>query len=159
MEARTCVKVVKNTNKQIFLRKCLVHFQFMPSSRSALSASQRSQTPNAEPFSNLNVHATTAIGNVMQNLLMDSLGGSSGKRYYFFPWSSLSVNLLMLIRKHADDASDKENEDSHRTESYMAYGRTFGRNGDIFNSVNDVVQHGVKLAIADSDDEGEETER
>jgi hypothetical protein len=44
-------------------------------------------------------------------------------------------------------------------ESYIAHGRTFGRNGDIFNSVNDVVQHGVKLAIADSDDEGEETEQ
>jgi hypothetical protein len=45
-------------------------------------------------------------------------------------------------------------------ESYLAHGRTFGRNGDIFNSVNDVVQHGVKLAITDSDDdEGEETEQ
>ena len=42
-------------------------------------------------------------------------------------------------------------------ESYIAYGRTFERNGDFFNSINDVVQHGVKLAIADSDDEGEET--
>ena len=76
-----------------------------------------------------------------------------------FPWSSLSVHLFILIRKHVDD-DDKENEDSHRMESYIAHGRTFGRNGDIFNPVNDVVQHGVKLDIADSDDEqGEETEQ
>lgn len=64
----------------------------------------------------------------------------------------------MLISKPADD---KENEDSESDlQSYIAHGRTFGRNGDIFNSVNDVVQHGVKLAIVDSDDEqGEETEQ
>ena len=68
--------------------------------------------------------------------------------------------MLIFIRNHADD-DDKENEDSHRMVSYIANGRTFGRNGDIFNSTIDVVQHGVKLAIADTDDEqeGEETER
>ena len=67
--------------------------------------------------------------------------------------------MLIFIRNHTDD-DDKENEDSHRMVSYIANGRTFGRNGDIFNSTNDVVQHGVKLAIADMDDEqeGEETE-
>ena len=68
------------------------------------------------------------------------------------------MHLLIFIRKH--DADDKENEDSQRMKSYIAHGRTFGRNGDIFNSLNDVVQHGVKLDIADLDDEqGEETER
>lgn len=65
----------------------------------------------------------------------------------------------MLIRKHTDD--DKENEDSHGMESYISHGRTFGRNGNIFNSVNDAVHHGVKLAIDESDGEGEgeETEQ
>jgi hypothetical protein len=72
----------------------------------------------------------------------------------------------MLIRKPADasdftDLDDKENEfeGAHRgtrMESYISHGRTFGRNGNIFNSVNDVVQYGVKLAIADSDSDGEE---
>jgi hypothetical protein len=41
-------------------------------------------------------------------------------------------------------------------ESYITHGRTFGRNGNIFNSVNDVVQYGVKLAIADSDSDDEQ---
>lgn len=45
--------------------------------------------------------------------------------------------------------------------SYLAHGRSFGRNGDFFNPVNDVVQYGVKLDTADSGDEqeGEETEQ
>ena len=77
----------------------------------------------------------------------------------FFPLFLPSAHLLIFIRKNTDD--DKENEDSQRMESYIAHGRTFGRNGDIFNSVNDVVQHGVKLDITDSDDEqeGEVTEQ
>jgi hypothetical protein len=67
----------------------------------------------------------------------------------------------MFIRKPADDSDDKENElegshESHPMESYITHGRTFGRNGNIFNSVNDVVQYGVKLAIADSDSDDEQ---
>jgi hypothetical protein len=128
-----------------------------PTPLSAPSVDSRPSQP-PEPLSNLNVQATAAIGSVVQTLLMGSLGGTSGsgKRYSFFPWSSLSACLLTLIRKPAED---KENEDSPM-ESYIAHGRSFGRNGDIFNSVNDVVQHGVRLAIVDSDDEqGEETEQ
>lgn len=130
----------------------------LPTSPSTPSADSQPQTSNVEPLSNLSVQATAAMENVLQNLLKDSLDGSSGKRY-FFPLGLHSSHMLILIRKHVDD--DKENEDSHRMESYIAHGRTFGRNGDIFNSVNDVVQHGVKLDIADSDDEqeGEETEQ
>jgi hypothetical protein len=121
--------------------------------------SQTSQTTTVEPLSNLTVQATAAIENVVQNLLKDSLCGSTGKRYSFFPLFLPSAHLLIFIRKNTDD--DKENEDSQRMESYIAHGRTFGRNGDIFNSVNDVVQHGVKLDITDSDDEqeGEVTEQ
>lgn len=155
-----------NKNKQIFFSwNYFACFQFTPLNSLPMSPStppadsQPSQNSNVEPLSNLSVQATAAIENVLQNLLKDSLGESSGKRYSFFPWSSLSVLLLILIRKH--DADDKENEDSRHMESYIAHGRTFGRNGDIFNSLNDVVQHGVKLDIADSDNEqeGEETEQ
>ena len=53
------------------------------------------QTPNVEPFSNLNAHEMAAVENVVQNLLMDSLGGSSGKQY-FSPCFSLSIHFLML---------------------------------------------------------------
>lgn len=49
------------------------------------------RTSNAEPLSNLSVQATAAIENVVQKLLKDTLGGSSGKRYSFVPWSSLTV--------------------------------------------------------------------
>ena len=77
-------------------RKCLESldsFQFMPSNSlpaspstpSANSQSSQTSNLNAKPLSNLSVQAAAAIENVVQNLLKDSLEGSSGKRYYFFP--------------------------------------------------------------------------
>jgi hypothetical protein len=92
----TYLFILININKQKRLEKvskkfakCV--FQLMasnslPASPSAPSVtSQPSQTPNAEPaepLSTLNAQAIAAVENVVQNLLMDSLGGSSGKRYF-----------------------------------------------------------------------------
>jgi len=39
----------------------------------------------------------------------------------------------------------------------MSYGRQYARSGDIFASIDDVIQFGVTRAVSDSDDEHELT--
>ncbi|KAF8164690.1 hypothetical protein B0H34DRAFT_804389 [Crassisporium funariophilum] len=101
--------------------------------------------PSSFPFSssialsNVSPKAATALTNVVGNLLRETINNGPS------------------LKRTATDVDDEEKENGGRDDLYMTYGRQYARSGDIFASIDDVIQFGVARAILDSDDERELT--
>jgi hypothetical protein len=59
--------------------------------------------------------------------------------------------------RNAQDLDEDDKENEGRDDSFVTYGRQYARSGDIFTSIDDVVQFGVLRTVSDSDDEHELT--
>lgn len=59
--------------------------------------------------------------------------------------------------RNAQDLDEDDKENEGRDDSFVTYGRQYARGGDIFASIDDVVQFGVLRTVSESDNEHELT--
>lgn len=57
--------------------------------------------------------------------------------------------------RNAQDLDEDDKENKGRDDTFVTYGRQYACGGDIFASIDDVVQFGVMRTVSESDDEHE----
>ena len=122
--------------------------------------------PSSSPFSSstiltdVTLAQKTAMANIATGLLDPVLtpqdSSSKSKRYIILSLEWCIQFLTLNLRNTQDlDEDDKENEG--QDDSFMTYGRQYACGGDIFASIDDVMQFGVMHTVSESDDKHELT--
>jgi hypothetical protein len=99
------------------------------------------------------------MSSVINNLVTSAVSTKSRTKKYVSKCSSKKTPVI-TVRRNADDSDDENTlPGSEKNNSYCDHGRSFARVGDLYNTVDIIVQRGIIHETTDTDDEQDLTEK
>ena len=111
-----------------------------------------------------NPELTRALQAVAQNLLSPAFQDGDTNTQARWVWHQTDYyfansDSFLSKRKHPLDPEDKENESSdNMSKNYLSFGRIYSRQSCPFNTIDSVVNFGIKHEASDDDDDDSDKE-